>query len=513
MLVVQSQERIDFLHIQKGETANAKILDQVIVATTRFSNSQNYIDTGCAIELSPCSLEKHQIHLFRTLIRLGASPKSSEPLIKYTARIGHLNLLSKIFDTICNYTSKNGHAHENLEENRPNILLNGALLFESVRRSNYRLIQHLCEQYSAALYTNNGFRALELAVSLRNTHALRILIDNGATTSTPIPIEGIDTNGIDDEDNNGRLLMDRLRIATIRRVFGIPLRDGGTSQRIIEGLIRGHECHGNQVAFIEFCDTLLVPMLVEIGNPALLRAAWERGADLDSNDSTPLFMSIISGHWRVVRFLTREVAVIRVRDLENERKQLKQEWRTKKKKNGGSFLVELFVIWIRLKLKHRNKIPMTKIIPDQNNPASVTFISISAPEPVFTEADANTEFKFKSFYKPHIGVVARQRNIRFNSIFRRRRFPDAQLQYQDEVTDDNAVEISGWCATQLGTTVLDSDYWFKTGAVVGILTLAVFIAERSMPLHGMVISIFEVLFWLLKRTLLKWIVELKRESG
>ncbi|KAJ3036837.1 hypothetical protein HDU99_010464, partial [Rhizoclosmatium hyalinum] len=155
-------------------------------------------------------------------------------------------------------------------------MLKGELLAEAVRRKNYRLLIHLCEQ-GAATPECKCFRALEQSVELRDTRAMQILINAGAKIN---PSRG---NEDDEENNESTLLITKLRIAMIRRAFGKPIRDGNTTQLLLEGLIRAHQCT-TQAAFVEYAETFLVPILVEIGSPALLRALWERGIDLDMNE-------------------------------------------------------------------------------------------------------------------------------------------------------------------------------------------------------------------------------------
>ncbi|KAJ3064215.1 hypothetical protein HDU98_012347 [Podochytrium sp. JEL0797] len=559
-----SGSRIEFLAMKKAEIGSRVTLNEVVVVATKQMSTRESEPDAVTTALkridmkTPCRVEQRQIQLFTALMTLGAAIDSAPALIQYAAKSGHLSLLTVLIDAM----PQPKDSHADITSNA--WMLRGTLLAESVRRQNYRLLSHLCT-LGAALPENRSYRALELAVNQRDTRALQLLVDNGARTTSI----SNDPDLPDPEPENG-LLISKLRAAMIRRVFGIPVRDGGTTQLILEGLIRAHKSP-TQAAFVEYAENLLVPILVEIGSPALLRAIWERGVDLDMNDSMSLYISLICGHWKVIRFLTREVATIRIRDLEDERSRLKSKWRLKKKVRG-SFLVELVGVWLGL-LWRRKSPNRTQVVPDVGNSSSVTFVPIhESTAPIPTESDSlevDLDTRKRRFYKPERGI-RRFRNIRFKAALRPRRlfalllvillhvtilswffynvvtlligficFQQNVAQNSGEIhylagsyyqssdgstatyyfqagssdsngTYESAVYITGWCAAQLGTNVIDSDFWFKNSAVAVILLIAVLIAERTMPLYGICLSLLEVCNWLLKRALLTRIVQMKR---
>ncbi|KAI8617028.1 hypothetical protein BC830DRAFT_143655 [Chytriomyces sp. MP71] len=592
VLVIGSDE-----DVREGRCNDAMSLDWIVRDEVRKAHA------------TPCRLERHQIVLLSTLVRLGAT-EDLKPVIEYAAHICHLNLLA----VIVAYTT-DPHADEN-EGDSPAYLLNGNLLLESVKRQNYRLMRHLCVHSQAARPHNRGERALEQAVIQRDPRALQILINNGAKTVALA--EG------EDMVSTARMLLEQLRKAMIRRVIGLPMLEGGRSQRIIEALILALYRPENSVAFLEFADTLLVPMLVEIGNVGLLRAAWDCGADFDVNETNALFISVLCGHWRVVRFLAHEVAKIGVLDLEAERRRIKIAWRVRRPRSKrDSFLLELLGIYIKLTLRQwkrgrwiLGRIPESKtyerhsggirVVPDETNANSVTFIP--PPPADFDPNGASNDVVLllpsaseprKRFFNLESGIP-RCRILHFESMLRLRRvialcvivilhcvvvfwflynltymviavycyaknsgnttrelyrvstYNDGRKRgrrqgyeevyyytwgnktysqiYSSKIYTDTscsecgysrknddssyqvAVILTGWCSTQCGTGLLDQDYWFKNGAVLFILGLAVFLAERTMPVYGMVLGIFEVWAWLLKRRLLRKIVELKRRQ-
>ncbi|KAI8835783.1 hypothetical protein BJ741DRAFT_606902 [Chytriomyces cf. hyalinus JEL632] len=622
-------------HVRKSAQAAADRMSQEIAL-----RDINYAS-------SPCRLERHQIILLHCIIRLGAV-EDLGPIIEYAAIISHLNLLG----TIVQYTERRPAFAPNSEEGirqpinmEPSpFLLNGRVLAECTRRQNHRLMRHLCERHNAAKPINRGFMSVEIAADMRDTTALRILIEHGAKACAE---NSTDESIDDDQLEAARVLIALLRAATIRRVFGIPLREGGRTQRVIEALILAQYKPQNHVSFLEFADTFLVPMLVEVGSVGLLRAAWDCGVDLDINDSMPLYFSLISGHWRVVRFLTHEVAVIQIRDLEAERRRLKRTWRIRMhafdkqsdlvffqkfwhERRRGSFLVELVGVYLRgwwdvmmQERRERKKSTYTdmrrssvRVVPDLANANSVTFVPDYAAEQDTARnnpsLDSVKENIGDRFYKTEPGVV-RRRSIRVQSVFRTRRLigiviiiilhailvcwflytlammgisvycyytnqshivrqyhqPGQAYSFQRRRSStheyaqyhyfwsnhtypqptsypspspspatptskpssrsnsaststtssssnsnnnyEEAVYITGWCAQQCETSVLDSNYWSKNGAVLFMLTFATFLAERTMPLYGILIGCFEVASWMLKQRLLLKILEMKRK--
>ncbi|KAJ3235656.1 hypothetical protein HDU81_000288 [Chytriomyces hyalinus] len=608
-------------HVRKSAQAAADRMSQEIAL-----RDINYAS-------SPCRLERHQIILLHCIIRLGAV-EDLGPIIEYAAIISHLNLLGTIVqytepqrrpvfasnsdDPISHPPGSNSHISQpdnpmSPPDSRPEepspFLLNGRVLAECTRRQNHRLMRHLCERHNAAKPINRGFTSVEIAAEMRDTTSLRILIDNGAKAC----VENSNDETVDDDQlETARVLIALLRAATIRRVFGIPLREGGRTQRVIEALILAQYRPQNQVSFLEFADTFLVPMLVEVGSVGLLRAAWDCGVDLDINDSMPLYFSLISGHWRVVRFLTHEVAVIQIRDLEAERRRLKQTWR-----------IRMHVTDKQSDLERRERKKSTytdmrrsnvRVVPDLANANSVTFVpEYGADQDPARNPSVDTikEHVGDRFYKTEPGVI-RRRAIRVQSVFRTRRLigiviiivlhailvcwflytltmmgisvycyysnrahtvrqyhqPGQSYSFQRRSSTDefsqyryywsnhtypqptsypspspspssfatptnkpssrsnsattstnsnnndnyeDAVYITGWCALQCDTSVLDSNYWSKNGAVLFMLSFATFLAERTMPLYGILISCFEVASWMLKQRLLLKIVEMKRK--
>ncbi|ORY49133.1 hypothetical protein BCR33DRAFT_714185 [Rhizoclosmatium globosum] len=535
------QQRVEYLKMRKAEIGSQKTLNEVVIVATKQMECQEVTENHDAVDLAlssvdvstPCRLEKRQIQLFKTLLALGATFDSVKPVIKFAATAGHLNLLTVIIDSMPKESVRNSRDSEE-DITASSWMLKGELLAEAVRRKNYRLLIHLCEQ-GAATPENKCFRALEQSVELRDTRAMQILINAGAKIN---PSRG---NEDEEENNESTLLITKLRIAMIRRAFGKPIRDGNTTQLLLEGLIRAHQCT-TQAAFVEYAETFLVPILVEIGSPALLRAVWERGIDLDMNESMPLFFSIVCGHWRVVRFLTHEVATIRIRDLEEERKRLKSKWR-QRKKTRGSFLVELICVWFKLKWTRKSS-NQSRVVPDRMNASSVTFVPMESNATLVEDdpVEIDIERRKPPFYTPERGI-RRFRNIRFRGILRPRRIilllfiivlhisilswffynltivmmaVVCYIQNKKSIGSvyySGVVYISGHCASQLGTDVLDSDYWFKNGSILFILLIAVFIAERTMPLYGIILSLLDVFNWLLKKALLTRIVEMKRNSN
>ncbi|KAJ3219750.1 hypothetical protein HDU67_009562 [Dinochytrium kinnereticum] len=62
------------------------------------------------------------------------------------------------------------------------------------------------------------------------------------------------------------------------------------------------------------------------------------------------------------------------------------------------------------------------------------------------------------------------------------------------------VELTGWCAAQTGLVLLNTDYWLKTAALMFVLFFTVGLAQKTMPIHGLVLGFKEVICaWLPRR--------------